>query len=314
VLVLRPDAVSFPDAYQTWLQHFALEAPENLRVMLLDDAKQPGYAALASKDPLRVQTCEPKLDMPAALVEISEAGGNLDTPGGKFRHLFVKLGNALQAGDLVTALPLGDAAVGIATAQRWFHLTVPVQFALGAALSGAGRHQDALVRYGAAESAAIQGETECPEEARGVCPQLRLHARLGRGSVLVAANAWRLAAQLYEETAPLAAAQKNARVTLDCHRLASFCHEQNGTLDEAFRVGLLGMQVARDMDKETLKTSTFPYLGVGLMRLTESGSRRGLGPRIESEIITIAGTRDWRPKQDAPAPTAPPPVRQGVTA
>jgi hypothetical protein len=251
--------------------------------------------------------------MPAALEELSQAGGNRDKPGGQFRQLFVKLTSALAAGDLASAASLGDSAIGIATAQRWYHLAVPVNFALGAAFSGAGRHQEAVVRYQAAEVAAAQGETDGAEEAQAVCPQLRLQARLGYGSALIGAGAWRLAAQLYEETAPLASAQGDARVTLDCYRLASFCHERNGTLDEAFRVGLLGMPVAREMDKETLQTSTFPYLGEGLMRLTESGARRGLGPRMEQEISEIAGTRDWRPKKDANATAAPSaPVPAGV--
>jgi len=49
------------------------------------------------------------------------------------------------------------------------------------------------------------------------------------------------------------------------------------------------------MDDETRKTSTFPYLGEGLMRLCESGPRKALGPQVEREIVSIAGTRDWRP-------------------
>jgi len=128
-----------------------------------------------------------------------------------------------------------------------------------------------------------------------------MQARLGRGAALIGGHAWGMAAKLYEETAPLAEELGDKRTTLDCHRLASFSYEQNNQPDEAWKAGMPGINVARDMDEETRKTSTFPYLGEGMMRLC-TGPRRSLAPQMEREIVAIAGTRDWRPKPtNAPA-------------
>lgn len=306
VLVLRPDSVRDPEAYQLWIHRLATAAPNNVRVMVLDLAPQPGYGELAGFDDKLVVTQEPALDMPAALEEVSRAGGNLDTPGGQYRHLFVQMGNALGEGELERALSLGEAALAIAVAQGWFHMLVPIHMALGTGLSAAGRHSEAMARYEAAELAAAKGETDGPEEVKPVCPQMRLQARLGRGTALIAAGAWSLAAKLFEETAPLAEEQKNDRAVLDCYRLASFCWEQEGKLDEAWRLGLLGFDKARTLDRETLETSTFPYLGLGLMRLTESGPRRGLKQRMEEEIVAVAGRLDWRPDDGGPPPPTSP--------
>ncbi len=296
VLVLRPEAVVDPEAYQLWLHQWAVEAPANQRALIFDDARAPAFVELCKADPKRVWARSPELNMPAAMEELSQAGGNLDTPGGQYRDLFVRMGTAFEKQDLTLASSLGDQALAIAASQGWFHMAVPIQFALGAALLGAGRAQEAIGRYAAAEKSAEAGETEGQEELRPTCKRLRMQARLGRGSALVAAKAWGMAAQLYEETATLAAELDDKRTQLDCHRLAAFSYEQGGKPDQAWRAGLPGLQVARDMDEETRNTSSFPYLGEGLMRLCQSGDRRGLAPRIEREIVGIAGTLEWRPK------------------
>jgi hypothetical protein len=302
VLVLRPTAVADPAAYRQWLQRFVGAAPANLRVLVFDLAQAPVFGALLTAEPHRARAQRAELDMSSALEEVSRDAGNLDTPGGQFRHLFVKLGMALKRQDLPLAMQLGSAALGIATAQGWWHVAVPVHFALAAGLTGAQRIQEALAQYAAAEAAAARGETEGPEDARPACKGMRLQARLGCGSALIAGGAWSMAAKLYEDTAPLAAESGDQRVLLDCHRLASFSYEQSGDPDRAFRAGMEGMNVARAMDEETLSTSTFPYLAEGLMRLTtKAPSLRGMDMQIEREIVGIAGTRDWRPK----APRAP---------
>lgn len=304
VLVLRPSAVSDPHAYQVWLHQLALKAPAHLRAIALDDVAAPGYSALIQSDPKRVMARTPDLDMPGALEELSKAAGNLDTPGGKYRDLFVRIGTSLGKKDLATALQLGDLALAIAAAQGWFHMAVPIQFACAAGLGQAGRLQEAVARYLAAEASAAEGEDKGPDELKPTCKQLRMQARLGRGSTLIAGGAWGMAAQCFEETAPLAAELGDQRSTLDCFRLASFSYEQKGEHDKAWDRGMQGMRVTREMDEETRKTSTFPYLGEGMMRLCETGQRRGLGPQMEREIVALAGTRDWRPK-----PVAAPPVQ-----
>jgi hypothetical protein len=314
VLVLRPEAVSDPDAYQLWLYRWAIEAPGVQRALVLDDATRPGYRALCQSDSKRVWATEAALDMPSALQELSQAAGNLDTPGGQYRDLFVKMGNALGKQDLAGALSHGDLMLGIAAAQGWFHLAVPVHLALGGALAGAGRFQEAIARYLAAEASAAEGEEKGADELKKTCKVLRMQSRLGRGSALIAGKAWTMAAELYEQTAPMAAELGDQRATLDCHRLASFSYEQGGQPDKAWEAGLPGLQVAREMDEETRQTSSFPYLGEGLMRLCKSGPRKALASRTEREIVLIAGTEDWRPPSPSGSPSGAAAGRSGAGA
>ena len=208
----------------------------------------------------------------------------------------MRLGNELAKSNLTRAVELGASALSIAAAQGWFHLAVPVHFALAAGFTSAGRFAESLASYANAEHVALRGETEGTEDARPACRTLRLHARLGQGATLVAAKAWDAAARLYEETAPVARECGDARSELDCYRLASFAHEQAGRDERAFDVGAQGLGIARTMEPELLQSSTFPYLGVALLRLCEAPARQPLAPRIEQEIQSIAGTPDWRPK------------------
>jgi hypothetical protein len=302
VLVLRPSAVSEPAAYQAWLSRLCAAAPENLRILVFDYAEAPAFAALVAGEQKRVRARHAALDMSSALEEISRDAGHMDSPGGQFRHLFVKLGSALKAQDLERAQQLGAAALGIATSQGWWHVAVPVHFALAAGLTGAQRLQEAMAEYVAAEATAARGESEGAEEARAACKTMRMQARLGSGSVLVAARAWSEAARHYASIAPLAAALGDAPTVLDCHRLTAFAHEQDSKPDQAFRAANEGLRVAREMDPKVRATSTFPYLAESLMRLTRTTPElRTLEAQTEREIVAIAGTRDWRPKQPGTA-------------
>jgi hypothetical protein len=216
------------------------------------------------------------------------------------------MGNALGKEDLTRALALGDLALKIVALNGWYHMAVPIHLALAASLASAGRSQEAIERYVAAERSASTGEKNGEHELRPTCKILRMQSRLGHGSALIAAQQWDKAAELFEQTAPMAAELGDKRATLDCYRLASFCHEQDQKPDRAWVDGMLGLQVAREMDEETRKTSTFPYLGEGLMRLCESDARKSQASETEEKISTIAGTKEWRP--------APPKVNTGGAA
>jgi hypothetical protein len=295
-VVLIPERVSDPDAYQLWLHRLVRVAPPNVRAIVLDVGAQPACAALAAAEPKRVMIQRAGLDMRAALEELSRNAGNDDSPGSRYRTLFVKLGNALGRQDLVRATELAESALAIATAQKWWHMTVPIHFALGGALVGAGRFEEGLARYAAAESDAVRGQNEGLAEMRTPCKVLELQSRLGRGSALIAAQAWGPAARLFEETAPIALQAADRRAALECYRLGSFCHERAGEGGEALRLGMEGVKLAKQLDQETLSTSSFVHLGEALMRLTESSRRRGIGAQLEREIASIAGTPDWRPR------------------
>lgn len=300
VSVLQPSAISDVAAFQIWLQRFAAAAAPTQRLIVLDHAKSPGLTPLVQAEPIRVVAKPLDLDMAKARLEISENAGGLDTPGGQYRHLFVKLTNALGEAKLPEALSLGTAALAITQAQSWFALAVPIHFALGAALAGHGNPTEANEHYLQAEVAAAEGE----KAGDPTCKRLRAQARMARGGLLVSTEQYPAAAQLFTDTVPFATAAEDPRMVLDCYRLASFSYEQNGEYDKAWNSGVEGMRYAKQLDQETRDTSTLPYLGEGMLRLTQRPEYSSSAYTIDREMTVLMGTKDWRP--------APPPPQQAA--
>ena len=291
---LSPKEVSDPEAYLSWLRRLAQSAPSGCRFVVLDDADQPAFAALAEVEPERVSSVVAGLDMVAAVAEVLKKAGEPTTPGAKLRNQLIDVGNAAKAQDLGRATTLADEVVALAAGQSWFALAAVPHIVLAGALSGAGRHEDAVARYQAAEESAVQAEAASDPQG----PQLRLQARMMRGSALIAQGAFASAAPLFEEAAPWAVDLKDPRATLDCWRLASYCLEQSGQVNPAWDAGLKGFEVGRAMDAKTRETSTLPYLAEGLMRLAEQPSLLDLGPDMERQIVELLGP-DWRPSEAA---------------
>lgn len=302
VSLLQPQSVSDGGALQIWLQRFAGRAPEDQRLIVLDPAQAPGLAPLVQAEPVRVVAHALELDMAGARLEISQEAGALDTPGGKFRHLFVKMSNALGEMRLDEAANHGGAALAIAHAEKWFALAVPIHFALGAALAGTGKTIEANQRYLEAERVAAEGESA----GDASCTRLRAEARMARGGLLISIKQYPAAGELFLATIPLASATQDPRMVLDCYRLASFSFEQSGEHDKAWKSGVDGLGHAKTLDEETRRTSTLPYLGEGLLRLTRHTEYSASSFAIERELTVLMGTRDWRPhpgRSAAPAPS-----------
>ncbi|HEY2735235.1 MAG TPA: hypothetical protein VGI70_14665 [Polyangiales bacterium] len=152
VLVLRPSGVSDREAYRAWLHALSIALPREVRTIILDDARNPAFIQLCANEHAQVRTALAALDMPRALEELSRDAGHLDTPGGQFRDLFVRLGNALAKPDLASALALGDAALALTREQSLWHLSVPVHFALASGLLAHARAPEAVAHYRAAKT------------------------------------------------------------------------------------------------------------------------------------------------------------------
>jgi len=303
-LVLTPSEME-PAAFGQWLDvviRTGLPKAPKLRLVVLDDKGAPSLGELAEALPKQVVVVPAELDMAAAREEISQAAGNLDTPGGQYRDAFVKLTNALGKQDMGAAETQAQAALGVAAANGWHALAVPIHLAMGASLAGAGKLPGAGARYLAAENAALAGQ----QAGDAVCQKLRVQARMCQGTVLILASDWQPASALYDETLPLALALKGeVGMAVDCYRLSCFCLEQGGRPAAAWKKGLAGVDFAKAQEKGTLASTTLAYLGEGLSRLAKAD--RQLAPywrEVERDLVALLGP-DWRP------PPPPPPAGQG---
>jgi len=297
VLVLNPAEIADVPAFRAWLDlvtRSALPKLAKLRLVVRDDRKAPALADLAKAQPERVVAVPADLDMAAARLEISENAGNLDKPGGQYRHQFVQMSNALGKQDLAAADAHGKAALDITAAQGWFALAVPIHLAMGASFAATGKTEEANRRYFGAEKAAADGE----QAGDPNCGKLRVQARMCRGGLLIHAGAWQMAAALFAETVPLAVAIKDPGMIIDCHRLASFCQEQAKQYQPAWQHGVDGLAYARTVDKAALAHTQLPYLGLGLERVCKRSQFSGSWKRIEQELVALLGP-EWRPNPQA---------------
>lgn len=294
-LVLTPTEVADDEAFALWLAEAAVQAGPTPRLRFLvlmprgagDAQAQTQILVQRAQSRARVESLA--LDMPAVLEALSRHAGGLGSPGGRFRHLFVQLTNALGAGDLEQAERLAGSALAITQAQRWPALGVAVHFALGGGALSAGRPHDALPRYHAALAAAQEAaRTDAAESGA-----LELRARLAIASAQLYGGDYVAAAATYEQAALLATAQVDLRMQLECWRMASFCHESAGSPQRAWAHAQRALAVGERMDAETRGSSTLPYLGAALERLSREGLS-GLTPdQVERRMSRLLGTA-WR--------------------
>lgn len=291
VLVLLPESISCTRQWAQWVERAVRSASHpNVRWVCFDYQEPSVLGPLARAQGRRVRTQVAGLDMGAAVEEVSEAAGRLETPQGCFRHLFVQMGRALESSDLERARQLASKAVAIARQEGWAHLQVVTHIALGSGYLSAGEALAALREYHRAELAAEQSQAR--GEPQGT--RLRLQARLSMGAALVATAAHEQAAALYEQTAPLAEQLEDRRMELECWRMAAWSHEQCKAWEPSWSCGMRALGVAQRMDEETRRTSTLGYVGEGLLRLTRTWKYWGRGPAIEEQLERLLG-QEWRP-------------------
>ena len=296
-LVLTPSELSDGAAFCQWLGPLArtLSKSPKLRLVVLDDKQAPSLGALVQAQPECVVAVPAELDMPGARLEMSENAGNLDKPGGQFRHQFVQMTNALGKQDMVAAEKHAQAALDITSAEGWHALAVPIHLAMGASLAAAGKVEPANTRYLGAETSAAAGE----KAGDAVCAKLKVQARFCRGSLLIQTAAWQPAAALYVETLPMAQALKEPGMVVDCYRLASFCLEQDKQYQPAWQQGLDGLAFAHTIEKGALASTTLPYLGESLSRLSKQKQFASSWKRLENELVALLGP-EWRPPAHVP--------------
>jgi tetratricopeptide (TPR) repeat protein len=301
-VILRPSACADVAGYEQWLLSLAAATSNEVRFVVLDDAAAPMFSELARSSDRRVVSRPAALDLPAALIELSEAAGNQDTPGGRYRDQLVRMSAALQAGELGRAITHGDKAVEIAAAHDLWQLVVPVQIALGANLVAQGRQDEGLQRHLDARAAAERGAEQPDELLAGLCRKLVVQSRMAHGAALIGLRRYAEAAPLFEQTAPLAAAQGDLAVAMDCERLGSFCHEQAGDVELAWRAAVRGLDVARELEPAARKLSSFESLAEALQRMAAKRPPSSTRPVLE-RIEPLR--REPPPDQSAPAGEGP---------
>jgi hypothetical protein len=309
VAFLSPDEVKDTSAYQAWLQRLAHACPEQVRVVVLEDAAAPFCEVLAKSEPTRIETISCNLGMQGAF-EAMASNANDGSPGANFRELLVRIGGRAKEGDVASASSLARAATDLALTMQCPHLAAGVQMLLASVHASVQQPIEALTCYAevdrlgqATHAIGDHDQASAASELRGDVAKvyglrLRRDARLGQGAVLIGQQAWRHAGTVYVEAASLSKALQEPLAELDGLRLASFCHEQQGKREDAWQCGMAGLEVGAGMDEETRRGSTLGYLGESMLRMTHSSSHSAYREAIGKHMEKLLGPA-WR---EAPAP------------
>ncbi|MDP9033563.1 MAG: hypothetical protein M3O50_02055 [Myxococcota bacterium] len=251
----------------------------------MEASQAPAFEALAVAEPKRVRTQRGSLDVPGALEELSASAGSLETPGGAFRHLYVRMSGAAKDGDLGGVDALGAQALAISEPQRWFALSCAVHFLQGSLLMRAGRHAEAFQQFMAADGAGARADAEGDSQGK----KLRVQARLSAGSALLGGTDHPNAAMVFTEVVPFAREAQDPRAELDGWRLAAHCYAQTGDAEKMWAAGRAALAMGRSMDEETRRTSTLKNLGQSLIHWAKEQQRPGVESTVQRELDAMLG-------------------------
>ncbi len=289
VVVLIPESVSDVIIYEKWLRELLLTANNAaLRFMIVDDIHSPVFSGLAQAYPDKVRTIIPNLDMPSALMELVQ---NVPGKGAdyRFRCHLIALTNSAEKGDLAAAQQAYMSALTIAQKKEWLQMQVVAHMALGAALLGAAKFQEALIYYRKAEK--VSEEAVKHNDPAG--KKLLMQSRLACGAALISDGCFEDAAGLYEVTAPLALELKEQLMVLESWRMAGYCHEQNKQYSNAWNCILQALAAGEQMDAEERRVSTLPYALQALLRIAGCQQNQAGEKEIEEKAEMLLGPR-WQ--------------------
>ena len=161
-LVLQPERLADRALYQAWLAELLPVLPQRVRVMVIEPVEDPALVPWIHQENPQVMVCDADLDMLGARAAISASVGDGDTPHGRFRNGFVAMTNQLAEGEVESARQQAVALIALAEGAGWYHLVVPVHFAIASGLLQGGDYAGSLQAYEAAETAANAGAQATP--------------------------------------------------------------------------------------------------------------------------------------------------------
>jgi hypothetical protein len=298
VLVARPHPISDVELWNAWLADFARRAPSVVRCVVIDTAQAPQLEPLAQHGAATVMSVVAELDIAGATAELA-GGRDPAEPDNRFRQLFVALGEAAGAGRVDEAKQVGAQALQLARGHAWPQLELAVHTLLGSTLISAGTGVDAISEFVAADAAAAR----CHGIDGLDATRLRLTAQLGLGAALVSIQGHVEAAKVYDGAAGLARGLVEqpkpppdaAIQLLECCRMAAYCHERSGAIEQAWIAGLAALDAGETIAADQRPHSTLAWAGDALIELgRRHAAYEPQVPKLETRMATAFGRVDWR--------------------
>lgn len=289
VAVLMPAGMG--KQYGKWLVK-AVRAgiPNNLRLLVLDQAGAEVLGVFADKFPKKVISSCLDLDMPNAIRQLASAGNPAD-PGVKFRKAFLDLAQAASSKDLAAVQRLEIAPLSIAREQGWAPMEIAVHSLVASAYIGLNKLPEAVGHYDLALQLAKKAYSTGEKSAL----TLAIQCLSNKGSVLISGKSYSEAANAFGSAAALAQEAGDQFQVMEAKRMHGFCLEKSGDPASAFQVEKEGLAAAEQIDESLRKNSTLPYLGQSLLELAYRLGYKDAYAAIEKQMTTLAGP-DWQDK------------------
>lgn len=295
IVYLAPTHISDPSVWSSWLAD-ALQTgiPNPVRVMIIDTHENPVFHTLSSGFPENVTTLTPDFDLDAAMSHIA-AGGNSSDPGVRFRKTFVALTQAARRNDWKEIEKLSKEALDIAHQHTWIHLEATVHMVVAGVYLNERRYEEAFKQYEYAYHTALQkynGVAELEASIHKACELAAIQALFGEANTLIAQKMYLEAADIYLNAAQRAETVQDKHYELEAWRMAGYCYEQGRNYPVAWEANEKALEAGSQLDDETRRGSTLPYVGQALLRLTQRVGRSQQTYEIKDKMIEMVGI-DW---------------------
>jgi tetratricopeptide (TPR) repeat protein len=291
VIYLRPENYADETAFVSMIEQVLRDGlPENVLLMVHAFEESAASQRLAGRQDWGVVTIRPNLNMAAAATEIAAASDPTD-PAVQFRVLFLEMSNLGGQRAFEKMREVGTQASELAQQQPgWEHMVATVLAAQGAhLLTSKNRREEALNFFQQARRAAVIAENSGNPAGRAVHLQTLNFEAAG----LFHLKDFVRAAGVYTEAAKLAGTGKNdAFHEMEAHRMAGYCHYRAGNNPAAWNNYQSGLTAAERIDPATLRGSTLPYLGRGLLQLVALENRHAAAGDIRRRLEQLLGP-DW---------------------
>lgn len=285
---LAPDDVADYAAWEDWLaESLARGFSPKVRLMLVCTEKEHDFSRLRAAQPKSVVTFVPNLDMPGAMRQLAASGGQRD-PGTQYRIHFVEMGEAAAVGNFEKMQAEGLKAINIAQQQQgWEHLEVAAYVAMGnAMLQEKTRHAESLQFF----EKACQSGQRAVQSGNPVGGIVLCQALFAKGVAHLNDKNFDAAAKVYESVVPVSKEVKNgAFQTMEAWRMAGYCHEQGRRTQNAWDCNHAALEAAEGVDEQVRASSTLPFIGEALIRLSETLGKHQQLPQIRQKMEAWAG-------------------------
>ncbi|WP_116127011.1 hypothetical protein [Lewinella sp. IMCC34183] len=290
VAYLMPPEVGNWGRLAEWLLEAAAgDIPETVRLMVIDFKEDPVLDRLAAAQHPAVMPLDPRLDVPGMMKEISRAAGG-DKPGAVFQRHFIDLAKAAAERRMADVDKHANLALGIAVAEDWKHLQVTVHNTVGTAWMNGGKLDQALAEFEKAERIA---RIAWKLKEDGATANLA-NTLFFQGAALSTDKRHERAAEVYHSIVPVIEDDKNQRYSLlEAWRMTGQSRELAGTKSEAVEANLTALRIGEGLDEKLRESSTLPYVGAALIRLSAYNQGRYRDHEIDGRMTELFGPR-WR--------------------